>query len=334
MPHISTMFVGRMLSHAPEKCDREELLSLCGLNEKSLLDRNAHIAAPAYFSMLERMAECADGIPDFHLKTAATMRCDDLGAAGLACKVAPTLQLAFDRLGRYVQILTRLQRFETQVEADLFRLVAYRPLPLSRGAELSYEASLLTALSLGREVTGVQIVPRSVRYTHSNETSRPVLTEHFGCTIEFSADRDELVLELRDAERTCPLSDTSIWSYFQSQLDEQTQSLARETSLVDDLEQWVTNAFTNGVPTIKMAAKALGLAERTMQRRLADKGVSYNKVVDRCRERLATHLLRNSEQSLVEIAFLTGFSDQSAFNRAFRRWHGVTPKDYRTDTRN
>ena len=76
-------------------------------------------------------------------------------------------------------------------------------------------------------------------------------------------------------------------------------------------------------------ARRLAMSERTLHRRLAEKEVSFRTQVDLTRRELAENMLGQSSYSLSEVAFLTGFSEQSAFNRAFKRWQGQTPRSFR-----
>ena len=71
------------------------------------------------------------------------------------------------------------------------------------------------------------------------------------------------------------------------------------------------------------------LSGRTLQRRLSDRGYSFQTLVDDSRRELAKRLLKETDYPLAEIAFLTGFSEQSAFTRAFKRWAGQTPRSFR-----
>jgi len=87
------------------------------------------------------------------------------------------------------------------------------------------------------------------------------------------------------------------------------------------------------VPQISDVAQQLCLSARTLQRRLADAGHSFQSVVDEARRRLATRMRGETVYSLSEVAFMTGFADQSAFTRAFKRWEGQTPRSYRVRTR-
>ncbi|HQU74165.1 MAG TPA: helix-turn-helix transcriptional regulator, partial [Calditrichia bacterium] len=91
----------------------------------------------------------------------------------------------------------------------------------------------------------------------------------------------------------------------------------------------VSQALSEGVPRISDVAGQLGMSGRTLQRKLADQGYSYQSLVDEARRHLAGQLLRETDYALVEVAFMTGFSEQSAFSRAFKRWEGQTPRSYR-----
>ena len=78
-------------------------------------------------------------------------------------------------------------------------------------------------------------------------------------------------------------------------------------------------------------ARDMGLSARSFHRRLSELGVSFQTLTEETRRDLAEGLLRDNKHSLAEIAFLTGFAEQSSFTRAFKRWFGVTPASYRKD---
>ncbi|MEM9740777.1 MAG: helix-turn-helix transcriptional regulator, partial [Pseudomonadota bacterium] len=91
----------------------------------------------------------------------------------------------------------------------------------------------------------------------------------------------------------------------------------------------VSQTLSEGVPTVSDIASHLGMSARTLQRRLSHKGSSFQQLVDHARRHLAEQLLRDTNYSLSEVAFLTGFAEQSGFTRAFKRWAGQTPRSYR-----
>jgi AraC-like DNA-binding protein len=86
-------------------------------------------------------------------------------------------------------------------------------------------------------------------------------------------------------------------------------------------------------PRIDLVADALGISVRTLQRRLADAGASFKALLDRSRLAAAIHLLRHTDARAVDIALDLGYSEQAHFNRAFRRWMGRPPREYRRSMR-
>ena len=74
------------------------------------------------------------------------------------------------------------------------------------------------------------------------------------------------------------------------------------------------------------------MSGRTLQRRLSERGLSYQSLIDQARRQLAQRLLRETDYSLAEVAFMTGFAEQSSFTRAFKRWAGQTPRSYRLES--
>ncbi|MEM7606283.1 MAG: helix-turn-helix transcriptional regulator, partial [Myxococcota bacterium] len=102
-----------------------------------------------------------------------------------------------------------------------------------------------------------------------------------------------------------------------------------EQSLEHRVRIEVSQTLADGVPSISDTAKRLGMSSRTLQRRLSASGYTYQQLIDEARRQLAEKLLRQTEYSVQEVAFLTGFSEQSAFTRAFKRWAGQTPRSFR-----
>lgn len=102
-----------------------------------------------------------------------------------------------------------------------------------------------------------------------------------------------------------------------------------DDQLVQQVEQFVMAALPRGVPRISQLAADMHLTVRTLQRRLQQAGWGYAELLDDIRQRLARQLLRRDEVSITEVAFLLGFSEASAFHKAFHRWQGVSPGEWR-----
>ena len=87
--------------------------------------------------------------------------------------------------------------------------------------------------------------------------------------------------------------------------------------------------LSDGKPSLEHAAKALGTSVRTLQRRLKSEGTTFAALLEELRRELASGLVRSKDLAIYEVAYLLGYSEPSTFYRAFRRWHGVSPLEYR-----
>jgi AraC-like DNA-binding protein len=122
------------------------------------------------------------------------------------------------------------------------------------------------------------------------------------------------------------LGDPAMSRFLQTHLD---AAMPAELSFDHKLLQLISEALSGGVPRARDLASKLGLSERSLHRRLKAQGQSFRSILEQAQRQLAEGLLRKSQHSIAEIAFLTGFSEQSAFNRAFKRWTGQTPAAFR-----
>lgn len=106
-----------------------------------------------------------------------------------------------------------------------------------------------------------------------------------------------------------------------------------DDSMASRVGSVVASRLGRGEPTIMDSARRLNVSTRTLQRRLAAEGTSFQEVVDDVRRDMAERLLTDASLAVAEISYLLGFSEPSAFHRAFRRWAGVTPIEFRKEQR-
>jgi AraC-like DNA-binding protein len=101
-------------------------------------------------------------------------------------------------------------------------------------------------------------------------------------------------------------------------------------NIVDDTRAQVRQQLLAGEPTLEDIAEQMGLAGWSLQRRLREHGLTFSGVVDKLRCELATHYLGQQQLTISDLAPLLGYSETSAFSRAFRRWFGVSPRQWRS----
>jgi AraC-like DNA-binding protein len=125
------------------------------------------------------------------------------------------------------------------------------------------------------------------------------------------------------------LGDAAVSDFLTGHLEREIGSLQADVSVRAALLRRITPALSDGVPQAADIARDMGMSERTLYRRLAAEGLTFRDVLTEAQSSLAKDLLRDSDNSIAEIAFLTGFSEQSTFSRAFKRWFGQAPAQFR-----
>ncbi len=331
MGQITALFVQKVLQIVQGSLDPEALLAEAGIDSACMQDAGLMVAASAYYTLLERLAQVDPDPVTLPLRAGAAMRCDDYGAFGLAWKSARTLRGSFERAERYGRVLTSVTRYQVEQTEKGAWMHLHRGGERILGLRLSNEASLAAVLSISRQVSDREIRPLEVRFRHPAPRSIVDHEAWFGCPVSFEADRDALRLSAEDLARPNRLGDEGLTRFFENHLEGEMEKLGARPSVEARLRQALVDSLSEGVPRIATMAEGLGLSTRSLQRSLARQGFSYQALVDDTRRQLACGLLRESGYGLNEIAFMAGFSDQSAFTRAFRRWEGRTPRSYRLD---
>ena len=334
---VSSLFahkvVGVATAGSPDDTGRRrQLLESVAIDPTANIDPKYMIEDAAYYALCERVIrEDAQG-PSVPLRVGASMRCDDYGAFGLAWKTAPDLRGSFLRAVRYGKVLTSVTTYELRTEEGRHFMMLHRAGERRLGLRLSNEQSVAAVAQISREVCEREFQLEAVYFRHPSPGDTALHEAHFGCPVNFSADRD--ALEVSEAMLDAPnrLGDAGVATFFDSHLDKQLEELDHAPELPIRVRREVSRSLSQGVPTMSAVAGTLGMSGRTLQRRLAEEGHTFQELVDAARRELAERLLRVTDYSLAEVAFMTGFSDQSAFTRAFRRWAGQTPRSYRLGT--
>ncbi len=326
MGKITTLFVKKVLEEVDSDIDKHALVRSMGID----LDRPVYMISDAhYYSFFERAAAIDRNGTTLPLRTGAAMRCDDYGAFGLAWKSATTLRGSYNRAERYARVLTSVSTYEVEATNEGAYMHLHRSGERHLGMRLSNEATIASILTISQEVSTAAIHPLAVYFKHPAPKSTTDHETFFGCPVYFDSDRDALLISNESLQTPNKLGDASISKFFQSHLETELSKIEEDTALDRQIRRYAAQSLSEGMPMLSDVAHHFGMSGRTLQRRLAELGYSYQTLVDESRRQLAERLLRETDFSLVEVAFMTGFSEQSAFARAFKRWAGQTPRNFR-----
>ncbi|HQV33076.1 MAG TPA: AraC family transcriptional regulator [Calditrichia bacterium] len=329
MGQITSLFVRKVLAQVDSPADKPDLLRSVGIDPDGPPDASHMVTARDYYAFLERLTTLDRDPTTLPLRVGATMRCDEYGAFGLAWKSAPNLRGSYERAERYARMLTSVSSYEVEKTKGGAYMHLHRAGERRLGLRLSNEATIASITAISREVSTVPFQAEAVFFRHPAPASLAGHEDYFGCPVYFDSDRDALLVSRETLQNPNRLGDESIARFFDNHLEGEISRLEDDGDLAGRVRGQVSQALSEGVPRISDVAGQLGMSGRTLQRKLADQGYSYQSLVDEARRHLAGQLLRETDYALVEVAFMTGFSEQSAFSRAFKRWEGQTPRSYR-----
>ena len=330
MGQITSLFVHKVLGQVQGPADTRALAATVGVDLDAPVDPAKMVPAHDYYALFEAAARADENGVGLPLRTGASMRCADYGAFGLAWKAAQTLADSCQRAVRYARVLTSVSTYTLERHEDgtgVFEL--HREGERNLGMRLSNEATLASVVSIAREVAATPFTPLAVEIRHPAPGAADLHQQHFGCPVTFDAGRDAIHLSRRALSEPNRQGDESFVRFFDQALEQAVEALYDPPALDVAVSREISQALSGGVPRITTIAGSLGMSGRTLQRRLAAEGRSFQSLVEEARHRLAERLLGSTSYPIADVSFLTGFSEQSAFNRAFRRWTGQTPGHFR-----
>jgi AraC-like DNA-binding protein len=328
MGQVTSLFARKVVGVAGDAVDAKAVLASVGVDADGAWDPKHMLDEDDYYGMIELVAEQMDVTP-LPLIVGEAMRPDEYGALGLAWKAAPNLLGSFRRVERYWRLWTSVTQYELEETSRGMLYVQHREGFRRLGMRISIEATLASSVSLSRQVSPRPFSPIEVTFQHPAPKTIDHHEAFFGCPVHFGADKDAMLLSYQSLSEPNVLGDEGITLFLVSHLDQELAQIHETPRLQAQTKGEIARALSEGLPKMADIARRLGLSARSFHRRLAEQGLSFQALTEETRREIAIGMLQEERYALSEIAFLTGYSEQSAFNRAFKRWMGVTPAMYR-----
>jgi AraC-like DNA-binding protein len=177
-------------------------------------------------------------------------------------------------------------------------------------------------------VAGDDIRAAEVRFAHARLADEAEYQRVFRCPIRFRCPESTVLFSGAAIGRPSLNADPEIAKIHQEFAESQLAELEDE-SLARGVATHLASLLERGPCDLLSVAKRHHMSPRTLQRRLAEEGTTFQKILESLRRDLCLRQLKSASASLSEIAYLGGFADASSFNRAVRRWTGQTPHRYR-----
>lgn len=251
---------------------------------------------------------------------------------GYAILSSHTLGGAIERLIRFEKLAGNVGHTLWQQEGELVRLVWHCPI---EGVPRRFivDAAVTGWVAFARQLGEEDASPSRVCFRHGPPTEPQRYEAFFGCPVHFYADFDGVEFPAERLASPLAGADPGLNEMMEREARQLLADYDIKANLVNAVRSEIYQLLADGEPSVDQVAERLGLGARTLQHRLKQQGLGFQEVMDGLRRSLAEVFLRDERLSLTDIALLLGFSEQSSFTRAFRRWRGVSPAAWRRDHR-
>jgi AraC-like DNA-binding protein len=314
--------IGRGLDAAG--CDSLALFAEAGFDLKDLDGPNARCSVEKT-AHLWRIAVAATGDPAFGIKVASHIKQTTFHALGYGLSASSTLKEAFLRLQRYCHVVSDAVEYQFfKCGGDYHLLVE----PVTNVPWESIDALVAAHLRMCRSLSGREYSPLLIEL----KRPRPHIIEDFDrllrAPLRFGAEHNRLVFDGQSIERALEGGNPELARHNDAIA---IQHLARfdRNNIEARVREVLTQRLEGSEPSQEDVAELLNVSPRTLQRKLGDGGTTFKEILDDTRHTLALAYLSEPQYSVSEVTYLLGFSCCSSFTRAFRRWTGQSPSDWR-----
>lgn len=307
--------------------DVDRVFGCSGINPEHLLSPTLSLQLPNYCKVLEYAAE-QSGCDNFGLYYGQQFQPKSLGLIGYIGLCSANLESALRNMAHYFHLhqkdtLTRMLDL-----GDCWR-IDYQ---IQHGAILTRrqdaELTLGMFMNVIREVLGPHYSPREIHFEHNRPEMWQEHSKLFNAAVFFEQPFNSIVLCKKDLQLSMPLHDPLLLNVMLDTLHLLNLATPLQ-SLADQVRSHIQIELAQGEPILDKIASDLGMRSCVLSRRLKAEGLSFSALLEAVRYELADYYIKQKNLPISEMAFLLGYSEVSAFSRAFKRWFGTNPRQFR-----
>lgn len=325
---LASTAIGYFEFGAARGIPRETLLAVSGFTAAQLDDPDGYVSAAG---LLALWAFLRDSFPEEPLTLAAVdWIFHRAGIVGKLVALCQTIPQALEQVRRYGRLLDRAICYELRDDGGPWIAILLRHTEEVEQAGLPIEVMLGTAARYAHQVPGARSLLRRVTFRHP--AFYPVAPYHawFGVPVEFEASENALWMDRAALSMTQPSADPELLKYVEAHAARLLAALPKEgTPFVQQVRSLLLRELPLGLCEQERVARRLAVSTRTLQRRLAEAGMTFQHLLDEVRAAMAHRLLREERASIQDTAFTLGYADVQSFYRAFKRWTNTTPQQWR-----
>lgn len=321
--HVSGTYVRLLFEWLNEKgMDAEAVLQ----RPCPELDERVRVPFDDWRAMLERVYALT-GDPVFGLEVGSRITPRHLGVLGYVTYSCNTLGEALLRLQRFEDLVHAVNDLQVRFENDVVLL--QWGAELGATGQLADQTAQSVLVSYVRHVISPDFNPLWMSFINERPADLRPYEHFFGCPVSFEAPFTTMAFKASWLAEPLAKPDPVLRDILDRQAENLLQQLPANDEFIAALRQAIHAAIHAATPTLDIVAMRMCCSPRTLQRRLDERGLKFQVLLDDARLQLAKRYLSKVSTPLSEVALLLGYAEQSAFNHAFKRWTGATPKVWR-----
>lgn len=267
--------------------------------------------------------------PCFGLFVGRNIRPTSFHALGFSWLVSQTLLGSLQRLCRYHEIISTVPLLvSVELVGDQYAFSANMNDPEYVPTDAAVDAFMIAILQLCRTATDQHFSPLSVALRRTDPGHIDQYITFFDCPVSFDAEKNLIHFDKDSLERHLPGENKELARANDAVAEKYLDSLDPQ-KVASEVRELLITLLPSGKSNQKTIAKRLNRSLSTLQRQLQSEGTNYKDILEHTRSNLATEYVLDGQLSLGQIAYMLGFSDQSNFSRAFKRWTDSSPREYR-----
>lgn len=330
-PAIASGAVAKLLATLPSlDLAPSAVCAAAGFDARICDDVDARVPLPSLHALWE-VVMAGVHRADVALVVADRYVPGDYGLVGFVAMTSPSVGEALTQVERYLRLWT--DEPGCQLHEDGVLVASYgTSLPDRPGLHRATEAMFAEILHGLRRQAQMPLAPREVNFAHPappQRRDRDAFEAFFRAPVCWGVGATTMALRPEDLDLPLPRLDPQLVEFLRRLANQSLTLRSEPTGILASVRGIVAEELQRGLPGIDVVARHLGVSERTLRRRLEDRGTTFREITDRTRAEVAESYVRDHQLPLAEVAFLLGFSETSAFTRAFKRWTGSTPGAWR-----
>nr|MBV6630131.1 AraC family transcriptional regulator ligand-binding domain-containing protein [Oceanococcus sp. HetDA_MAG_MS8] len=312
----------------------EPYLEVLGISSEQLHQADIRIPNSRARQFLQ-LAEQQLNEPYIGLHMGESMQWHHLGILGLLLVNCREVKEVFELQTRYQSLVGNGLETAYLPEPEGICLRVQPPAGHPALSRQEYEYSLAGWWQLKTSLLGPELRPTKVELPYAAPSDIAPLVALFGVRPSFDASAVRIYFAANYAHLALQAADPQLKHMLELQAQKRLQDLRGQVIEQDPqlakLRAFLVERLAFGTPSLEQAAQELGVAVRTLQRRLDSRRTSYSQLLDQVRQQQAQSYIKNADMSLLDVAMMLGFAEQSSFARAFKRWFGKAPGVYRRE---